>query len=58
MRTSARRLTVVGFDYVHSLVDGHSRLAYSEVQHTTTPQRSRRPPAHQPTATNVTAGYT
>lgn len=30
-RTRARRLTVVGFDYVHSLVDDHSRLAYSEV---------------------------
>ena len=27
----ARKLTVVGFDYVHSLVDDHSRLAYSEV---------------------------
>jgi len=25
------RHTVVGFDYVHSLVDDHSRLAYSEV---------------------------
>ena len=25
------RNTVVGFDYVHSLVDDHSRLAYSEV---------------------------
>jgi transposase InsO family protein len=29
--TAARRRTVVGFDYVHSLVDDHSRLAYSEV---------------------------
>jgi transposase InsO family protein len=29
--TRARKLTVVGFDYVHSLVDDHSRLAYSEV---------------------------
>ena len=25
------RNTVVGFDYVHSMVDDHSRLAYSEV---------------------------
>lgn len=25
------RSTIVGFDYVHSLVDDHSRLAYSEV---------------------------
>lgn len=25
------RSTVVGFDYVHSLVDDHSRLAYSEI---------------------------
>ena len=25
------RATKVGFDYVHSLVDDHSRLAYSEV---------------------------
>jgi transposase InsO family protein len=29
--TRARKLTIVGFDYVHSLVDDHSRLAYSEV---------------------------
>ena len=29
--TRARKLTVVGFDYVHSLVDDHSRLAYSEI---------------------------
>ena len=26
-----RRDTIVGFDYVHSLVDDHSRLAYSEI---------------------------
>ena len=30
-RDRERRRTVVGFDYVHSLVDDHSRLAYSEV---------------------------
>jgi transposase InsO family protein len=29
--TSRRRSVVVGYDYVHSLVDDHSRLAYSEV---------------------------
>ena len=29
--TSRRRAVVVGYDYVHSLVDDHSRLAYSEV---------------------------
>jgi transposase InsO family protein len=29
--TRRRRDTVVGFDYVHSLVDDHSRLAYSEI---------------------------
>ena len=29
--TSRDRATKVGFDYVHSLVDDHSRLAYSEV---------------------------
>jgi transposase InsO family protein len=29
--TAARKATVVGFDYVHSLVDDHSRLAYSEI---------------------------
>ena len=29
--TAERRRTVVGFDYVHSLVDDHSRLAYSEI---------------------------
>jgi transposase InsO family protein len=30
--TSRDRATRVGFDYVHSLVDDHSRLAYSEIQ--------------------------
>ena len=30
-RTSREKATRVGFDYVHSLVDDHSRLAYSEV---------------------------
>ena len=30
-RTSRRRATVVGYDYVHLLVDDHSRLAYSEI---------------------------
>jgi transposase InsO family protein len=29
--TSARKKTRVGYDYVHSLVDDHSRLAYSEI---------------------------
>jgi transposase InsO family protein len=29
--TARRRKTPVGFDYVHSLVDDHSRLAYSEI---------------------------
>jgi transposase InsO family protein len=29
--TAARKRTVIGFDYVHSAVDDHSRLAYSEV---------------------------
>ena len=31
VKTRQRRATRVGFDYVHSLVDDHSRLAYSEV---------------------------
>jgi transposase InsO family protein len=30
-RTTRDRATRVGFDYVHSLVDDHSRLAYSEI---------------------------
>jgi transposase InsO family protein len=30
-QTSAQRRARIGFDYVHSLVDDHSRLAYSEV---------------------------
>jgi transposase InsO family protein len=30
-RSSARRRTVVGFDYVHAAVDDHSRVAYCEV---------------------------
>jgi transposase InsO family protein len=29
--TRKRKDTIVGFDYVHSLVDDHSRLAYSEI---------------------------
>jgi transposase len=29
--TSERKKTKVGYDYVHSLVDDHSRLAYSEI---------------------------
>ena len=29
--TSRKRATRVGYDYVHSLVDDHSRLAYSEI---------------------------
>ena len=31
--TGARNGATVGFDYVHSLVDDHSRLAYSEIHH-------------------------
>jgi transposase InsO family protein len=30
-RTSARRKQRIGYDYVHSAVDDHSRLAYSEI---------------------------
>ncbi len=29
--SAARKKTRIGFDYVHSLVDDHSRLAYSEI---------------------------
>jgi hypothetical protein len=29
--TSAKRKSRIGYDYVHSMVDDHSRLAYSEV---------------------------
>jgi transposase InsO family protein len=29
--TGLRKRTRIGFDYVHSLVDDHSRLAYSEI---------------------------
>jgi transposase InsO family protein len=29
--TAAKKRTRIGFDYVHSLVDDHSRLAYSEI---------------------------
>ena len=39
--TAKRRATPVGFDYVHSLVDDHSRLAYSEVL---TDEKDRRAP--------------
>jgi transposase InsO family protein len=30
-RSAARRKTRIGFDYVHSIVDDHSRFAYSEI---------------------------
>jgi transposase InsO family protein len=30
-RTHQRRMTKIGFDYVHSVVDDHSRFAYSEI---------------------------
>jgi transposase InsO family protein len=30
-RTSAQKKARIGYDYVHSLVDDHSRLAYSEI---------------------------
>jgi transposase InsO family protein len=30
-RSAERRRTVVGFDYVHSVVDDHSRFTYSEI---------------------------
>lgn len=30
-QTTAQKKTRIGFDYIHSLVDDHSRLAYSEV---------------------------
>ena len=29
--TAARKRTLIGYDYVHSVVDDHSRLAYSEI---------------------------
>jgi hypothetical protein len=29
--TGARKRAKIGFDYIHSVVDDHSRLAYSEV---------------------------
>jgi len=29
--TGAKKRTKIGFDYIHSLVDDHSRLAYSEI---------------------------
>jgi len=29
--TAAKKKTKIGFDYVHSMVDDHSRLAYSEI---------------------------
>lgn len=29
--TTARKKVKVGYDYVHSLIDDHSRLAYSEI---------------------------
>jgi transposase len=32
-KTSAQKKAKIGYDYVHSMVDDHSRLAYSEVLH-------------------------
>ena len=42
--TAARKRTKVGFDYVHSLVDDHSRLAYSEIHPDETRRHRRRVP--------------
>lgn len=30
-RTAAQKKAKIGYDYVHSMVDDHSRLAYSEI---------------------------
>jgi hypothetical protein len=30
-RTSTQKKARIGYDYIHSLIDDHSRLAYSEV---------------------------
>ncbi len=30
-RSNVKRTTRVGYDYIHSAVDDHSRLAYSEI---------------------------
>ena len=40
-RTHQRRMIKVGFDYVHSVVDDHSRAAYSEIL---PDERATRPP--------------
>jgi hypothetical protein len=31
--TSAKKEARIGYDYLHSVVDDHSRLAYSEIHH-------------------------
>jgi hypothetical protein len=30
-KTGAQKRARIGYDYVHSLIDDHSRLAYSEI---------------------------
>src|SRR4051794_7966242 len=46
-RSWARRNTKIGYDYVHSVVDDHSRFAYSEIldDEKATTRRQRRPPS-------------
>jgi hypothetical protein len=41
-KTFAQRKARIGFDYVHSVVDDHSRFAYSEILNDEKPPRVRR----------------
>ena len=56
------RTTKIGYDYVHSLVDDHSRLAYSEIlarregPHLRRVPRPRRRPTSPPTASPGSSG--
>lgn len=59
--TAARKQLKVGYDYVHSLVDDHSRLAYSEIlsdeKGPPVPRSSNAPsPTSLPTASPASSG--
>ena len=51
--SSAKKKAKIGFDYIHSVVDDHSRLAYSEIHDDekgeTVPGSSSAPSASTPT---------
>ena len=60
-KSSAQKKARIGYDYVHSMVDDHSRLAYSEIlpneQAPPAPASCSAPPrSSPPTASTTSSG--